>query len=107
MILVPDFGLYLALSVKSFKVKSKSLALKCRLRHKRLMNSLMETIALPQDQEQHISSTGILSCREKMSTIIPLHGLLTVGVWACHTLCNFPYFCTRIRNSKVHIDMHT
>lgn len=34
MTLAPGFGLYLAISTKSFKVKSKSLALKCRLWHK-------------------------------------------------------------------------
>lgn len=64
MILVNDCGLYLALSIKSFKVKSKSPALICKLLHKRLMNGLMETIALPQDQEQLTASAGILSQRE-------------------------------------------
>lgn len=76
MTLAPGFGLYLAISTKSFKVKSKSLALKCRLWHKRLMNNWMETIALPPsatrcqhrhshprgENERHNSSTWSANC---------------------------------------------
>lgn len=80
MTLAPGFGLYLAISKKSFKVKSKSFALKRRLWHKRLMNNWMETIVLPQEQVQNTANIDILSHGGKMNTIIPLHGLLTVGV---------------------------
>lgn len=41
-----------------------------------------ETIALPQEQVQRAANIDILGCRGKMRAIIPLQGLLTVGVWA-------------------------
>lgn len=46
------------------------------------MKYWMETIALPQEQVQQTANIDILSCGGKMSAIIPLHGLLTVGRWA-------------------------
>lgn len=42
----------------------------------------METVALPREQAQHAANIHILSYGEKMSAIIPLHGQISVEVWA-------------------------